>query len=255
MQSFMMNNQYYELQSNNQVALLLSQFDSDYIIEVMDDTLMQMFSRFDLIPRPNIVQSFESVFKELLSIYESDRDNISQSRMETYQTIINHICEKYSIRFIQTESVDLFTLANLMYDFFISNYNYYMINFYVRLIMNEKDNLIKALNFDDIKKTRDHNTVYNKMAFNNDQGLTTIAIHIPDVLRLLSTLDISDDTVYRIVYGPQEDIIQTLEENISPTIPLFQRFNSILFNESLYGAIVTHIRMVFQQTAMNIQER
>lgn len=252
MQGFMMNNQAYELQSNNQVAVLLSQLDSDYIIGVMDDTLNQMFTRFDLIPRPNIAQSFETTFKELLNIYPADIDNINQVRMETYTTIIDHICQKYEIRFIQTETIDLFTLANTLYDLFISKFNMYMIDFYVKLIMNEKESLIPFLNFEELKKSKDQNVIYNKMAFSNDNLLTAIAMQMPNVLRSLSTLDISDHIVYQYIYGPQTDIIEMLENNISPTVPLFTRFNSLLFNESLYGAIITHIRMAFQQTISEV---
>lgn len=248
----MMNNQAYELQSNNQVAVLLSQLDSDYIIGVMDDTLNQMFTSFDLIPRPNIVQSFETTFKELLNIYPADIDNINQVRMETYMTIIDHICKKYEIRFIQTEAIDLFTLANVLYDLFISRFNIYMIDFYVRLIMNEKESLVPILNFDELKKSKDQNVVYNRMAFSNNDLLTVIAMQMPDVLRSLSTLEISDHTIYSYIYGPQTDIIEMLENNISPTVPLFTRFNSLLYNESLYGSIITYIRMAFQQTISEI---
>ena len=242
MQEFMMNNQSYELQSNNQVAVLLSQLDSDYIIGVVDDTLNQMFSRFDLIPRPNIVQSFETTFKELLNIYPADIDNINQVRMETYMTIIDHICKKYEIRFIQTEAIDLFTLANVLYDLFVSKLNIYMIDFYVRLIMNEKESLVPVLNFDELKKSKDQNVIYNRMAFSNNDLLTAIAMQMPNVLRSL----------YSYIYGPQIDIIEMLENNISPTVPLFTRFNSLLFNESLYGSIITHIRMAFQQTISEV---
>ena len=59
MLNFLMNDKEYEIQANMQVATILSQFDSNYIMDVISDTIDQQFQTFNTITRPNIVQSFE----------------------------------------------------------------------------------------------------------------------------------------------------------------------------------------------------
>ena len=252
--SFLMNNRIYELQANNQIAALLSQFDSSYVMEIIDDTLTQVFTQFDMIPRPNIVRSFETMFKELREVYPNDIDNINQLRVETYQTIINHICSKYEIRFSQTENVDLFTIADLLYDFFVARLNIYMIQFYVKYLINEKENIAVMLDMDEINKSKDPNIAYNKMAFNNDENLTAIAVYLPSILQKMANNQVLDHTIYEYTYGQSPEVVNLLDTVITPTIPIFTRFNNLLFNETLYGPIITHIRMAFQQSVATVPQ-
>lgn len=252
MQGFLINNKIYELQANNQIASLLTQFDADYIMEIIDDTLNQVFTRFDIIPRPNIVRSFDTTFKELYDIYPSDINNINEMRIQTYQNIINHICQRYALRFIQTDHIDLFTIADILYDFFISKLNIYMVQFYVRLILDEKESLINIINLDEIKKSKDPNIVYNRMVFGDNDKMIAIAINLPTILRHLSTLQLTDHTIYQYTYRNRPEVIELIENSISPTVPIFTRFNEILFNDSLYGAIITYIRMALQQSVSDV---
>lgn len=247
MAGFLSNNKAYEVQANNQVASLLAEFDSGYIMGVIEDTLNQVFTHFDIISRPNIVQSFETNFKEMYNIYESDLDNINQCRIETYQTIIDYICKKFQLYFRQPENVDLYTLAYFLYDFFVSRMNVYMIQFYVKHIIAEKENLINFLNIEELKKEKDPNFVYNQRVYGNDM-MASIATNLPIVLKTLAECTrVTDHQIYVYTYGQQPDIVQLIEDSVSPTVPIFNRYNSILFNDSLYGPILTHIRIQLQQ--------
>ena len=71
MLDFLMNNREYELQSDNQLASILVQFDSDYAMNVIEDTLTQMFNRFDTLPKPNIVKAFKQTFQLLTHMTKS----------------------------------------------------------------------------------------------------------------------------------------------------------------------------------------
>lgn len=248
MAGFLSNSKVFEVQANNQVAALLAEFDSGYVMGVVEDTLNQLFNHFDLIPRPNIVQSFETIFKEMNNTYPSDLDNINQCRIETYQTIIGFICKKFELRFVQPENVDLHTLAFFLYDFFVARLNIYMVQFYVKHILNEKESIINMLNMEEIMKNQDANFNYNRMAFGNDE-MAAIASNIPFILQKLSQVPVMDHQILWYTYGQQPEIVQMIENAITPSVPIFNRFNAILFNEALYGPIVTNIRIQFQQTA------
>lgn len=253
MAGFLTNNKVFEIQANNQVAALLAEFDSGYIMGVIEDTLNQLFNSFDMIARPNIVQSFETTFKEMLNTFPHDINNINQCRIETYQTIIDYICKKFDIRFIQNDNVDTYTLAFFMYDFFVARLNIYMVQFFVKHLINEKESIVHMLDIDELRKTKDSNFVYNQMAFGNDE-LAAIATNIPTVLRqMAASTQVMDHQIYWYTYGQQPEIVQMFEECISPTVPIYARYNSILFNEALYGPIITHIRIQFQQAVGTMQ--
>lgn len=245
---FLTNNKIYEIQSNTQLSVILSQFDSGYVMDVVEETLKDIFNNFDTIARPNAVLAFEQNFKELYANFPSDLDNINQCRIETYTTIIDFICKKFDLRFVQQDDVDLYTLAFHMYDFFVSKFAYNMVEFYTRFIIAEKDNIITTINPDEYRKQRDMSSTYNKTIFGNDETLAIIAANLPEVLKNISMNVIPDHTVYFTIYGADNlPVINLMETYISPTVSLFVRFNSILFNEIMYGSIITQIRMRLQQ--------
>ena len=88
MLDFLMNNREYELQSDNQLASILVQFDSDYAMNVIEDTLTQMFNRFDTLPKPNIVKAFKQTFQQLYTTYPYDQEQISAKEKEMYRDVI-----------------------------------------------------------------------------------------------------------------------------------------------------------------------
>jgi len=106
-----MNNREYELQSDNQLASILVQFDSDYAMNVVEDTLTQMFNRFDTLPKPNIVKAFKQTFQQLYTTYPYDQEEISAKEKEMYRDTISAVSKKYGFQFIENEETDLYLAA------------------------------------------------------------------------------------------------------------------------------------------------
>ena len=248
MLNFLMNDKVYEIQANNQISVILSQFDSGYVMDIVEDTLTSLFNNFDTIAKPNVVQAFESNFKELYSIYPTDISNINQCRLETYMTIIDIICKKYELKYVQPENIDIFTIAAYFYDFFVSRFNQYIINFYSRYIMDEKDNIYTNMNLESLKKNKDVSSVYSHLTFNNDEALAVVTANLPTVLRnLAASTQVPDHLVYYYTYGNQPAVINIFESSLTPIRPLFTRFNSLLFNDLLYGPMIVNIRLQIQK--------
>ena len=65
MLDFMMNNKEYEFGSDSNLAAILTQFDSSYLMHVISDTLEMQFNSFDTLPKPNAVNAYKMVFNEL----------------------------------------------------------------------------------------------------------------------------------------------------------------------------------------------
>ena len=105
MLDFLMNDKEYEIQANGQVATILSQFNSDYVMDVVRNTLSEQFNHFDTVPKPNIAESFETYFKELLNTYPTDETNILETRHQTFTDIRDIICRQFALGFVNEDDV------------------------------------------------------------------------------------------------------------------------------------------------------
>lgn len=245
MLNFLMNDKEYEIQANMQVATILSQFDSNYIMDVISDTIDQQFQSFNTITRPNIVQSFEEYFKQLKFQYPTDIDNIDDTRYSAYQNIIDIICSKFNLDRFNLETVDNYTLAFFLYDFFVSKFDLYMVNFYSRFVVQEKSNIFINLGLQKSSELGDASSNYNRYAFSDDEELAAVVANLPNILSALKNNDISDSDIYRSIYN-NPDIVNLFETHIAPNISIFDIYNRILFNQVLYPSVITQIRLKIQ---------
>ena len=246
MLNFLMNDKEYEIQANMQVATILSQFDSNYVMDVVEDTINSIQFNFDMIPRPNIVSSFEEYFKVLINIYPSDIENIQLTRNDSYHNIMNIICSKYGLRKTETENTDIYTLAFYLYDFFVSKFDSYLVNFFADYITMHKSDIFNTLGLDKAVENGDVSTTYNRYAFGSDQELATVVANLPAVLSTIKNFDISDAEVYKFAYGNIPLVINLLEDHIEPSVSIFYMYNNILFNPNMYPNIITQVRLKIQ---------
>lgn len=248
MLDFLINNKEYDIRSNNQLSVILSQFDSDYVMDIIEDTMIRSFNSFDLFGPPNAVESFEDVFKEMLVVYPDEADRIRESREEVYLTIIQTICRHMELQFNENNEVDLYTMARCMYDFFVSKLNNYIVTFYERYITSEKDNIYINFHLEDMKKNKDMATSYSRMAFGEGDAISLIVANLQKVVSALRNMPVTDDYIYRTIYGANnEHVVQLLAQNLTSHTSIFNLFNKILFNENMYPTVITHIRMAIQQ--------
>lgn len=248
MNNYLLNNKIYEIQANNQLSVILSQFDANFIMDVIEDTITMRLNNFDLMPAPNAVQAFESNFLLLYDNYPNEQENIDDSRERAYREIIGIICNRFKLQFEEQINISLYTLAYYLYDFFISKFNSYIVKFYLKFLEQEKYNIYKEFNLDNVKKNKDVATSYSKMFFQNDDMMGLIVANLPTILSGLRHLAVTDNQIYRIIYDDNQEIVDLFESNISALTPIFNTFNSILFNEIMYPTIITHIKIAIQQS-------
>ena len=246
MLDFLMNDKEYEIQANGQVATILSQFNSDYVMDVVRNTLSEQFNHFDTVPKPNIAESFETYFKELLRTYPTDETNILETRHQTYTDIRDIICRQFGMGFNNEDDVDMYSITTLMYDFFVSKFNFYLVNFYCRYIASEKSALFMNMGLEKHSKEDNTSMNYTRHAFGDDEELATVVANLPIVLGALRSIDVSDDYVYKTAYGNNQLLIDMLRTHIIPSTSIFNIYNNILFNPYLYPVIVTQIRLKIQ---------
>lgn len=248
MLDFMMNNKIYEIQANNQLSVILSQFDADYVVSIVDDTLQRQLNTFDLIGPPNAVLACEDLFKEYYLTYPNEHTNIDIGRDTLYRKIINKICKWMNLTFNQFPNTDIYTLAYYLYDFYVARFNKYLVTFYDKYLEEEKDQIYASFYLEELgAKNKDMSSIYSKMAFSNDKSIALVVANLQYVLTHLRDMPITDEYIYRLIYR-DDVIVNLLLNNITSSSGVFALFNKILFNPYLYPTVVTHIRMEIQMT-------
>jgi hypothetical protein len=247
MSSFIANSQAYNIQAENEVAVLLSNFSTNYIFGVIQDILADRHTSFDILSKPNLVISFESNFKSALSQYPSDRNNILQVRDQTYREIIDLICKDFQMEIRYDETVDFFTTAKYIYDFFISNYNSYVSLFFSKIITREKDGIYQSLHLEETKKSKDSTTLYNKRLY-NDPKIALINSNLTNVIGYITQVEFSMETILNYIYGNNVIATNLFMQHIFPQVSFFQSaYCSLLQNPALYPLVITAIRLEIQR--------
>ena len=158
----------YTIDTDAGIGSILSNFDSDYILHVIDDSLATKFRPFDG-PMPNMVDVFERQFKLVLDNAPDYRDKVLATRLETYIEIISRILDYYQLQInVDLNDIDpenVHTIAKFLYDAFISRFTDNMINFFTSYIIDNSDTIYNYLkSMDNINRPRD-NGAYDKNNF------------------------------------------------------------------------------------------
>jgi hypothetical protein len=93
---------------------------------------------------------------------------------------------------------------------------------------------------------------YARQSFGDDEELAAVIANLPVVLGALKSIDVPDRYVYQTAYGNNQLLIDLIDSHIQPTTSIYNIYNSILFNPTLYPIIVTQIRLKIQMQNTNI---
>ena len=249
MNEFITNSQIYTIATENEISNILSHFNSAYVMDVINDNLNTRLS-YTMIPNPNIVNSFEVNFRNLLSNYSFESESIKTVRENTYKEIINTLCAYYNLQFNDTDDIDYFVAAAYLYEFLVSNFIGSLTTFFCSFIISEKDALYSSLGLENLKKNKDSSTTYNKKIY-QDQKLAIINSNINIVLDQIASYDITLYDILRTVY-PNREINNFLEGIISDNENFYKTvYISLLNDEYNRPNLITNIRLALQQYALS----
>ena len=139
------------------IGSILSNFESAWVMHTVQDSLNMRFRPFSE-PMPNFVDITNRQFAAILEASPDYTEQVTITRDETFREIINTICDYYNlgIDLDNISSVELFGIAHILYDIFVSRFTDYMVDFYIRYIMINIDNIYAYLAADEtIKKPRE----------------------------------------------------------------------------------------------------
>ena len=241
------------------IGTILSRFESQYIIDVVNDSLTMRFRPFNT-PMPNMPDVLERQFQMVYKAAPDYREKIDDCRTETYKEIISSICNFYQLQYsseIDTLSIEeLYGITSIMYDIFIARFTDHMIDFFTNYIVQNVDQLTEYLNNDPTTNRIKDNTMYQSKQYIDPKW---ILIH-QNVNKIVYNM-----TAYDIKF---EDILRYVLNNINMSdrlVSLFTDTNSIYRNHyanyvldpTTSSGVYTNIKLKLQavtQLKVNIGE-
>jgi len=237
---------------DNQLAGILSQFDDDYIMDVVKDSIADRFRLYNT-PRPNVVAAFETRFKELTDGFSSNTDEILQTRMRVYLNIIDIICDYYGFTFNASDDTDYYSAAYWLYDFLVSNFTENLKNFYVMYLIREKDGIDNALGLSVNKKDNDTTLSYSKRLF-KDPKLALIHCNLETIVNQISTFNIDLWTILNCVYQNNPNLPSYIFSLVTDTGNFFMNhYESYVINSRDSADIITYIKLALQQVGGELE--
>ena len=180
-----------QLNTEKAVGEILSNFNSHFVMDVMQDSLKNKFRPYSIdgINYPNML---ERDFTATLVANPSFQDQVNDVRCETYLEIIRMICDHYNLQFLE-ERVDhnpeqLYTVASILYDVFVSSFTSRMVHFYVQFIIRNLDYIYNQLHITDESKKKDIGSYSKRMYV--DPKLVAVHSYMDQVLNIITAVDI-----------------------------------------------------------------
>lgn len=234
------NDQIYNMVAEGEVAELLSRFSNSYVMDVIDNSIRNRYAYNPTVSNPNIVNSYEINFKDMLATYPSDAESIMSIRNEVYLDIIRKICSSFNVEYIG-DTPDCYIIAYNLYDLFVSGYSRNIINFFARYIYMNRQTLYNNMGLDKYKKVKDSSSNYIRKVY-DDTTVAIIIARIKEVIYYISGFDIDFYTFLTFNYS--RDVCDFIYQNVQPYGNIFkEEFCNVINNP----AVLTEIRIAIQK--------
>jgi hypothetical protein len=180
------------INSERAVGTIISKFSTDFIIDVIQDNIKMRFRPFNVGPA-NYPIVIENELKMAVQEHPAYKDNFDDLRLKTYKEIVTMICSFYGLKVspdIEEYTPDqMFTLATILFDIFVTNFTPKMIGFFTQYIINNKDDIYNSIpDAEEIKKNKD-TIAYGKKMY-TDPKLIVIHASLNSVLTSIAAHDI-----------------------------------------------------------------
>lgn len=147
MANFFGNSQIYNIHSENEIAEILSHFETEFVRQIILDKLNQKFNFPSTKESTNMIAAMEQNFKHIIDCYVEQQNDIYDVRTKTYFEIIELIKDAYNLEFQKNfnSTTGNYTEVYWMYDFFIGNFLRDLVSFFTKIILKDIDNQFNAL--------------------------------------------------------------------------------------------------------------
>lgn len=251
MSGFIANNNTYNICTENEISVILSHFNPQYMFDVIRENISQRF-RYNQLGMPNIVASFENYFKQLKVIYTGVEQlkEIEETRINTYMEIISILSNEFNFTFNQEEIQDYYSAAYYLYSFLVSDFSFNLVSFFSNFIIRERNSIYESFRLNDLKKNKDNSTIYNKKIYKNPK-LAIINANLDYVIDNVCVLDISLYDILNNIYN-DKNICKFLDTSIMMNQDFFKTvYVPIVQSDLLKPMILTDIRLNIQSQSIS----
>ena len=253
MSSFNANSQAYNVATENELAEVLSHYNSDFVFSIVDEALKSRFTGVPIAIVPNVVGAWEQNFKAIMDLYGSESSDSNQQvhriRNETYLEIINTICKEFSLNFTIDENVDTYSAAFHLYDLMVCNFMHNMTSFFANFIYKERSSLYDSLGLSEMKKNKDSSTIYGKKIY-KDIKLAVINANIDMVITAICDMDIPFHSIISNICGNNSELKKYYISIVSAEPDFFNKAYVTVLNSDIRADIITNIRFKLQEIAI-----
>lgn len=250
MSSFTANMQNYNVVTENEVAVVLSHYNSDFVFSIVDNAMKRRFLEVPIIAVPNVVGAWEQNFKAIRAQYGAENnEEIMRVRNETYKEIIDDICREFKLSFTIDDTVDLYSAAYHLYDLFVCKFIENMTTFFANYIYKERSSIYDSLGLADKKKNKDSSTIYGKKIY-KDIKLAVINANIDMVVSEICSMDIPFGSIISLIYGNNSELKRYIISIVSADSDFMDNVYVPVMNSFIRPDIITSIRFKLQEIAM-----
>lgn len=235
----------YTITTEGELGAILRNFDPDMIFSVLENNMMNKYREYE-VALTNIVTSFEYSFKEIGETY-GENVEIKNTRDQTYGLIIQRICAFHNLQLTDSENIiDMYSLASIMYEFFVSSFTRFISQFFVTYILREKDSIYNMiLTFDDDKKVKNNSILYAKKIYESNPKLAAIHSYVPKIVESVCDFNIPLYDYISCVYKFEPEKANYLKANIQDSEYFFPEF-VVPYVKNHFSTITTNIRLILQ---------
>lgn len=235
----------YNIEAENACSKLLTQFNSDFIMDICDSALAVKDAP-SIISTPNIVNSAEFTFKDLFEQFPADEANIKQVRAQTWIEIIERLCRYYKAEFLDPGDEYHFLLARNYYYLLASGYSRCLIRFLSNHIYKNRNELYEVLMSDpELKKAKDITSGYYKRVCKNDPKLGLLISNAHLALDYILGLDISFYEIIQYIFM-KPDVIELMANSIRFEEPFYNNYRKTMRNKNYRAALESGILFQLQ---------
>lgn len=236
------------IRSDNALATILSNFDTEFIINMVRDSINMRFRPYET-SLPSL-HSIEASFQAVLNNTDSSNiDKVMEVREKTYDEVIKEVCYYYGLEYTTNPTVDTYSAAFWIYDFFVSNFTSYFFVFIVNYIMTNKGELSHYIKLDPSKE-RNSSILYAKNVI-SDPDLANIHANLGEVLDNVFVMDITLQDIINYSMGVNNTVALFLN-NILNDInnDVFKNHYASIYNTPFRTDIITQVKIMMQDNIM-----
>lgn len=250
MSSFNANSQAFNIATENELAEVLSHYNSEFIFTVVDNAMKSRFLELPIAAMPNVVGAWEQNFKAIISQYgEGSTLEVFRVRNETYREIIDTICKEFGLNFTIDDSVDLYSAAFHLYNLFVCGFAENLTTFFANFIYKERAAIYDSMNLSDLKKNKDSSTAYGKKIY-KDIRLAIINANIDRVVSEICSMDFPFYSVIMTICGANSELSKYFVSIVSANNDFFTKAYVTVLNSDIRPDVITSIRFKLQKLAV-----